>query len=83
MPFFHPVSAALAPKVEVLAVQYPGRQERRDEPGVQNIARLADRLLQVLADDLDRPLALFGHGVGASLAFELAGRLERAPRHYP
>jgi surfactin synthase thioesterase subunit len=76
-PFFHPVSAALAPRVEVLAVQYPGRQERRDEPCVQSIARLADRLLQVLADDLDRPLALFGHSMGASLAFELAGLLEQ------
>ncbi|MEY9893890.1 surfactin synthase thioesterase subunit [Catenulispora sp. MAP12-49] len=30
--FFRAVSQALAPKVEVLAVQYPGRQDRRGEP---------------------------------------------------
>jgi surfactin synthase thioesterase subunit len=76
-PFFHPVSAALAPKVEVLAVQYPGRQDRHREPCVTSLARLADLLLEVLADDLDRPLALFGHSMGASLAFELAGLLEQ------
>lgn len=79
-PFYHPVSQALAPDVEVLAVQYPGRQDRRQEPCVDSIPELADRLLPVvLADDgADRPLALFGHSMGASLAFELAGLLEQA-----
>ena len=77
-PFFHPVSRALAPKIEVLAVQYPGRQDRRNEPCVESLATLADLLLQVLLDDSDRrPLALFGHSMGASLAFELAGLLEQ------
>lgn len=76
--FFFPVSQALAPRVEVLAVQYPGRQDRRQEPCVETIPELADRLLPLLLDEWsDRPLALFGHSLGASLAFELAGLLEQ------
>ncbi|QNP68025.1 thioesterase [Streptomyces roseirectus] len=78
--FYHPVSQALAPDVEVLAVQYPGRQDRRQEPFVDNLPELADLLLPVLLADAgaNRPLALFGHSMGASLAFELTARLEEA-----
>ncbi|MGY1503348.1 thioesterase II family protein [Streptomyces sp. QTS52] len=76
--FYFPVSQALAPHVEVLAVQYPGRQDRRLEPCVESIPELADHLLPLLLDEwTDRPLALFGHSMGASLAFELAGLLEQ------
>lgn len=75
--FYHPVSRALSPQVEVLAVQYPGRQDRRLEPCVETIPELADRLLPLALAEADRPLALFGHSMGASLAFELAGLLEQ------
>jgi pyochelin biosynthetic protein PchC len=73
--WYHPVSAALAPSVEVLAVQYPGRQDRRAEPLVDDLFVLADQLAAVLAAQ-DGPLAFFGHSMGASLAFEVARRLE-------
>jgi surfactin synthase thioesterase subunit len=76
--FYFPVSQALAPGIDVLAVQYPGRQDRRLEPCVDSIPELADRLLPLLLDEgAGRPLALFGHSMGASLAFELAGLLEQ------
>ncbi|GAA5062117.1 thioesterase II family protein [Streptomyces similanensis] len=76
--FYFPVSRALAPRVEVLAAQYPGRQDRRQEPCIDNIPELADRLLPLVVAEQDgRPLALFGHSMGASLAFELAGLLEQ------
>ncbi|MFJ2194040.1 thioesterase II family protein [Kitasatospora sp. NPDC087861] len=76
--FYFPVSRALSPRVEVLAAQYPGRQDRRLEPCIDNIPELADRLLPLLVGEwTDRPLALFGHSMGASLAFELAGLLEQ------
>src|SRR5438093_882622 len=71
--FFLPVAHALAPDVEVLAVQYPGRQDRRGEDCVDNVPEFADRLLDALAGWLDRPLALFGHSMGALVGFELAG----------
>jgi surfactin synthase thioesterase subunit len=74
--YFFPVSARLSPGVEVLAVQYPGRQDRRGERCLESIAELADTLTPYVLAHADRPLALFGHSMGASLAFELARRLE-------
>jgi pyochelin biosynthetic protein PchC len=64
--------------VEVLAVQYPGRQDRLREPCVDRMDRLATLVASALLPFLDRPLALFGHSMGASLAHEVAVRLERS-----
>jgi pyochelin biosynthetic protein PchC len=75
--YFFPTSRALAPDIEVLAVQYPGRQDRRGEPFARTIAELADAVTAVLTDGSDRPLALFGHSMGATVGFEVARRLER------
>lgn len=75
--FYFPLSRAFAPKRDVLAVQYPGRQDRRHEPCIDNIPELADAVTTALASWLDRPFALFGHSMGATLAFEVASRLER------
>lgn len=89
---FHPLSAVLAPAVDVLAVQYPGRQERHAEPLVDDLFVLADRLADVLAAEVSGPMAFFGHSMGASLAFEVARRLgpvglvvsgRRAPSSFP
>jgi surfactin synthase thioesterase subunit len=74
--FYFPVSGALSPETEVIAVQYPGRQDRRSEPCLDTVAELADAVLEPLLTWADRPLALFGHSMGASLAFEVACRLE-------
>ncbi|MFI9639182.1 thioesterase II family protein [Micromonospora sp. NPDC051925] len=76
--FFHPVSRALAPAVEVLAMQYPGRQDRRHEAAVDNVPDLADQILDALRHLDDRPLALFGHSMGAVLGYEVALRMRDA-----
>ncbi len=78
--FYFPISAAMAPDVEVLAVQYPGRQDRRTEPSLESSDALADEIFRVVSRLVDRPLALFGHSMGAVIAFELARRLQRAGR---
>jgi surfactin synthase thioesterase subunit len=75
--FFLPVAAALAPQIDVIAVQYPGRQDRRHEPFIQDIGSLADHIHAALLPSTDRPLAFFGHSMGAVTAFEVAMRLER------
>ncbi|MDT0463797.1 thioesterase II family protein [Streptomyces gibsoniae] len=74
--FFFPVSRALAPTVDVLAVQYPGRQDRRGEACVDDMDTLADLVTAELLPWTDRPLALFGHSLGAVLGYEVARRLE-------
>ncbi|CAM3801991.1 Oleoyl-(Acyl-carrier-protein) hydrolase [Nocardiopsis rhodophaea] len=58
-------------------MQYPGRQERRTEPLIDDLIELADRISEELPAWLDRPTAFLGHSMGASLAFEVARRLER------
>src|SRR4051812_37629989 len=63
--------------VEPLAVQYPGRRDRSDEPAAETMADLADAIAAELAELADLPLALFGHSMGAAVAYEVAVRLER------
>ncbi|WP_326837394.1 alpha/beta fold hydrolase [Amycolatopsis rhabdoformis] len=79
-PFFKPMALALAPEVDVVAVQYPGRQDRRHEPPMDRIADLADGISTALPGLLDRPLTFFGHSMGAVVAFEVARRLAGEPR---
>ncbi|WP_431042204.1 alpha-hydroxy-acid oxidizing protein [Streptomyces sp. P1-3] len=73
---FTALSAALPDDIELLAVQYPGRQERRAEPCAEDIATLASGVAQALAGYADRPLFLLGHSMGALVAFETARLLE-------
>src|SRR5882757_9397093 len=73
--FYFPVARALAPEVDVLAVQYPGRQDRHAEPGITDLSRLADLVAEQIHPWADRPLSFFGHSMGATLAFEVAHRL--------
>lgn len=75
--YFLPVARALAPEVDVVGVQYPGRQDRRGEPGIEDIGELADRIHEIMRTWTYRPLTLFGHSMGAVVAFEVARRLRR------
>ncbi|MFG7942579.1 thioesterase II family protein [Streptomyces cacaoi] len=75
--FYHPVSAAFAGGADVVALQYPGRQDRRREPCVTDLSELADRITGKLLELDERPTVFFGHSMGAVLAFETAWRLEQ------
>ncbi|HEV7650980.1 MAG TPA: alpha/beta fold hydrolase [Actinophytocola sp.] len=75
--YFFGVSKALAPEIEVLAVQYPGRQDRLREPCLTSVHDLADGLVAAIEPITGRPVTLFGHSLGATLGFEVARRLER------
>lgn len=68
---------ALAEQVDVLCVSPPGRGARLREHAVDNLPAAADAIASDLAPYLDAPLVLFGHSVGALLAFETALQLER------
>lgn len=72
--FFQPLSAAL-PATEVLAVQYPGRQDRYSEPPLRDLHAIADAVVAALPDDGARTV-LFGHSMGALVGYEVARRLE-------
>ena len=68
--FYFPVSRALSPEIDVLAIQYPGRQDRRTESCVDSIGELADIIAAHLEPLADKPITLFGHSMGAMIAFE-------------
>jgi pyochelin biosynthetic protein PchC len=73
--YYFGVSRELAPGIEVLAVQYPGRQDRHREPLIDSVADLADQISTALVPIAGQPFAFFGHSMGAILAFEVAQRL--------
>ncbi|MFF2062983.1 thioesterase II family protein [Streptomyces sp. NPDC058200] len=73
---FHGWPARLPADIEVLAVRYPGRQERLSEPCVESMDELAGRISEALTPYRDLPLVFFGHSMGAAVAYEVAGRLE-------
>ncbi|MFG2421481.1 thioesterase II family protein [Streptomyces sp. NPDC048448] len=79
--YFRPLAALLGSGIEVLAIQYPGRQDRRGEVVVDDIQRLADQVCDAVSPWLDQPFAFFGHSMGSVVAFEVTRRL--AVRHGP
>ncbi|MEU7384954.1 MULTISPECIES: alpha/beta fold hydrolase [unclassified Streptomyces] len=74
--FFRSMSEALGPRTEVLAVQYPGRQERWKEAPLSDVGELARLIAAALRPWADRPLAFFGHSMGSIVAYEVTRRLE-------
>jgi surfactin synthase thioesterase subunit len=81
--YYHSLARLLEPDISVLGVQYPGRQDRRHEPLIEDIGRLADEVCEALIPWETRPLALFGHSMGSLVAFEVARRFERDGRRLP
>jgi medium-chain acyl-[acyl-carrier-protein] hydrolase len=76
---------SLPDDIEVVAAQLAGREARLREAPVTSIAAMVDAVLPAIMNASDLPYALFGHSMGALVAYELAGVLEaqgvRAPSH--
>lgn len=84
--FFRHWAALLPDTVEVLAVQYPGREERLDEPMLDEMDALAGALADacLMHPGLRQtPYVLFGHSMGGAVAYELCRHLRRAGGRMP
>jgi pyochelin biosynthesis protein PchC len=73
--FYRTWLTLLPPDVELLAVQYPGREDRWSDPMTDRMDELVSAIADDLAAELDRPYALFGHSMGSAVAWELAHAL--------
>lgn len=67
----------------VTPVQYPGREERLGEDPVPDISRLAALAETEVLSKAGGRYALFGHSMGAMVAYELAHRLKGRPVPQP
>lgn len=65
--------------VEVLPIRLPGRESRLAEPPQTDIGELTD----AIDDCMDRTAVLFGHSVGARMAFEVCRELRHRRRPLP
>ncbi|MGW7268666.1 thioesterase II family protein [Streptomyces sp. NPDC054842] len=78
---FKDLPHALPGHVDVVSVQYPGRQDRYREEPFTALTALAEAVAEELAGELAaggaRPYALFGHSMGSLVAFETARLLAR------
>lgn len=66
----------MSPRVDVRPVQYPGHMGRFGEPLLTRCDELADGVTAAVLPETDVPVTLFGHSMGALVAFAVAVRLE-------
>lgn len=75
---YRPWRRLLPPSVALSIVQLPGRETRLREAPFTRMAALVAALAEAAAPLAAGPYALFGHSMGALVAFELARALRRA-----
>jgi medium-chain acyl-[acyl-carrier-protein] hydrolase len=73
----------LPSEIEAYAVQLPGRGARSKEGLHTNLIKLVEDIVDALQDDFDVPFALFGHSMGAQIAFEMARMLRQRGMRQP
>lgn len=74
---FQPWLRSLRAGVELAGVQLPGRENLAHHPFITDFRPLLAAVVTAVRSAIDGPFALFGHSLGALLAFETARALRR------
>src|SRR5215813_8670492 len=74
---FNSWPAALPKRVQVCAVELPGRRRRFGETAYSSMPPLAHDLAMVLEQYVDLPYAVFGISLGALIGFEVAHEMKK------
>ncbi|MBF6331273.1 thioesterase II family protein [Nocardia transvalensis] len=78
---YRPLAQRLGTGIAVVAVQYPGRQDRLGDAMIPDLTAMADQVVgDLLAWTAWPRVAVFGHSMGATVAFETARRLQAKGR---
>lgn len=64
---------------DVCLLDAPGRAHSSGDEPFRSADALADHMCQVVRPELDRPYGLFGHSMGALVAYEMTRRLTDTP----
>lgn len=81
---FHGWRRQMPPNIDICPVLLPGRERRIREPAVAHMQPLVEALAEALEPAMQQgPFALFGHSMGAWIAFELARQLRRNGQRMP
>lgn len=73
-------------KIELIAIQLPGRGKRTGEQPLDNMECVMSQLVEELPSLLDeRPFSFFGHSLGGMISYELCSQLsvnhQKIPNH--
>lgn len=75
---FRDWAETVALDVEICAIRLPGREGRHADPPFRRAERVAESLTPILQDFLDLPFVMFGHSMGAILAYEITRAIRTA-----
>ncbi len=65
--------------VDLIGVQYPGHFDRIKESPATNIEELTDPICEEIEAYTDIPVVLFGHSLGALVAYTISQKLSNPP----
>lgn len=82
---YHSWSSELSPHIEVCPILLPGRDGRLKEPFITDFGIACEQISDAIVDFLDKPFLIYGHSLGALMAYQVVINLRskglKLPQH--